>query len=130
MTKNYSMRYQMKECYIAFNIEINNKLVDFQIHSATVLKDKNGINLKGKYSEVEGLAIEKGRNEIKGDSKLIISFENSPRIIRYTTFGNLISRVKLPKKTSKKKSFRNKNKALENVTTHPNMEFLQQLNYR
>ena len=51
--------------------------------------------------------------------KLIISFENKPRIAEYTPHGSYLRRVKTDKKLRQWKSFRHKNKALESVALHP-----------
>lgn len=74
--------------------------------------------LKGKWSDTEGLSLQNHNNGKKGDSKLIISFENKPRILLYTPKGEFIKKIKIPKKLTKRKSFRHKNKALEAVTFH------------
>lgn len=97
----------------------NNSLKAMKVVYATPLKDIIGNKLKGKHSDSEGLSIISGNNQIKGDSQLIISFENKPRIAKYSTHGKLLGKVKIPKKLKKRKSYRHKNKALESVTHHP-----------
>ncbi|MEH6456494.1 MAG: esterase-like activity of phytase family protein [Cocleimonas sp.] len=86
---------------------------------ATRLKKKRDIPFKGKFTDAEGLTLQNGANGKKGDSQLIISFENKPRIDKYSTSGHFISKVKIVKKLRKRKYFRGKNKALESVTLHP-----------
>ena len=95
------------------------KLDSMKVVFATELKDSNGKALKGKYSDSEGLSLANGNNKKMGDSKLIISFENKPRIANYTPQGELLSKVRIPKKLRKRKTYRSKNKALESVTYHP-----------
>jgi len=97
----------------------NNNLENMEVIYATRLKNKSGENLKGKYSDAEGLALTGGNNDKKGDSELIISFENKPRIARYTTRGKFVKNIHLPKKLRKRKNYRHKNKGLESVTQHP-----------
>jgi len=97
----------------------NNHLEDMTVIYATRLKNKVGEHLKGKYSDSEGLSLSGGNNGKQGDSELIISFENKPRIARYTTRGKFIKSVHLPKKLRKRKHYRDKNKGLESVTEHP-----------
>lgn len=97
----------------------NNYLENMQVIYATRLKNKSGEKLKGKYSDAEGLALTGGNNGKKGDSELIISFENKPRITRYTVRGKFVKSVHLPKKLRKRKNYRHKNKGLESVTEHP-----------
>ena len=96
-----------------------NNFNTIEIVFATSLKDKNQKPLKGKFSDAEGLAIKNANNGKQGDSKLIISFENKPRIANYSPQGNFISKVKTVKKLRKQKYFRHNNKALESVTLHP-----------
>ena len=90
-----------------------------QVVFATTLKGDNDKALKGKYSDSEGLSITNGNNGIKGDSELIISFENKPRIAHYDPDGDLISTIKIPKNLRKRKNYRSKNKSLESVMFHP-----------
>lgn len=97
----------------------NNQLTDIQTIYATRLKNKNNEHLRGKYSDSEGLSLLNGKNGKQGDSQLIISFENKPRVARYSTRGKFLGKIKVPKKLTKKKYFRHKNKGLESVTYHP-----------
>ncbi|MEE9327995.1 MAG: esterase-like activity of phytase family protein [Cocleimonas sp.] len=97
----------------------SNKLTSMEVVYATPLNDIIGSKLKGKYSDSEGLSIINGNNKIKGDTQLIVSFENKPRVAKYSTKGKLLAKVKIPKKLRKRKSYRHKNKALESVTIHP-----------
>lgn len=97
---------------------IDKTLKTVDIVFATRLKKKRGIPFKGKFTDAEGLTLQNGANGKKGDSQLIISFENKPRIDNYSTSGHFISKVKTIKKLHKRKYFRHKNKALESVTLH------------
>jgi hypothetical protein len=97
----------------------NNSLKSMEVIYATNLNDTIGRKLKGKYSDSEGLSIINGNNKVKGYTELIISFENKPRIAKYSTKGTLLAKVKIPKKLRKRKNYRHKNKALESVTLHP-----------
>jgi len=97
----------------------NNKLKDMEVIFATELKGANGSALLGKYSDSEGLSLINNRNGIKGDSKLVISFENKPRISLYSPKGRMLAGVQTPKYLHKRKYFRHKNKALESVAMHP-----------
>ena len=100
-----------------------------RITFATRLKNQKGKKLKGKYSDSEGLSIINANNGIKGDSQLIISFENKPRIAYYSPNGAFIKKVSIPKKLRKKKYYRSKNKALESVTIHPEYGILTAAEY-
>jgi len=108
---------------------IDNKLQALKIVAAMQLKDIEGVAIRGKYSDSEDLSLLNGNNGKKGDSELIISFENKPRIIRYSTQGKFLKKVKIPKKLRKRKYYRNKNKALESVTTHPKYGILTAAEY-
>ena len=114
--------------HLTINID-DNKLNNVKIISAMQLMDINGLAIHGKYSDSEGLTIVNSNNGKKGDSELIISFENKPRITRYTTKGEIISKVKIPKKLRKRKYYRHKNKALEGVTIHPKYGILTAAEY-
>ncbi len=96
-----------------------NKLQKLKVIYATKLKNKRGKVLKGSKSDSEGLSLTNANNGVKGDTKLIISFEGKPRISRFTTKGFKLAKVALPKELSNKASYREKNKALESVVNHP-----------
>lgn len=104
-------------------------LKNAKITFATRLKDKKGKKLKGKYKDSEGLSIINANNGIKGDSQLIISFEGKPRIAHYSPNGAFIKKISIPKRLSKKKYYRSKNKALESVTVHPKYGILTAAEY-
>lgn len=102
------------------------KIVDNAIEQVILLDefpllDKNKKALKGKWSDSEGLALKHQRNNKKGDTELVIAFENKPRVLRFSTLGEYIGEVKLPAKLKKRKTYRHKNKALESVAVHPSL---------
>ncbi len=97
----------------------NNKLQKVKVIYATKLKNKRGKPLKGSKSDSEGLSLTNANNGVKGDTKLIISFEGKPRIARFSTKGFKLAKIAIPNLLSKKKSYRGKNKALESVANHP-----------
>jgi len=114
--------YAISDEGLLYHLQISlkdNKLKSTKVIFATRLKGKSGKKLVGKYSDSEGLSILNSNNGVKGDSKLIISFEHKPRIAYYSPKGTFIKKVKIPKELSKKKYYRSKNKALESVTHHP-----------
>ena len=102
-----------------FSNDSHKTLSSAQVVFATRLKDSIGYPLKGKHSDSEGLTLQNGNNGKKGDSKLIISFENKPRIAEYSTSGKLIENIEIQKRFKKRSTYRTKNKALESVTDHP-----------
>jgi hypothetical protein len=97
----------------------NNKLHTAKIISAQRLKDKTGRPLRGKYSDAEGLTTIRSNNSHKGDTQLIISFENKPRIAKFSTQGIMLAKVNIPRSIRKKTGYRHTNKALESVAYHP-----------
>ena len=97
----------------------NNQLDGVKVIFAVKLVDSSGNPLKGKYRDSEGLSTLNTNNGKQGDTQLFISFENKPRIVKFSTKGRMISAIKLPKKINKKSKFRHKNKALESVAYHP-----------
>jgi len=109
--------------HLKLNIK-NNRINSVNIIDAMPIRDKQNQAVKGKFSDAEGLALIKGNNKSRGDTELIISFENKPRIAHYSTNGQFIKKVKIIKKLRKRKYFRNKNKALESVTVHPQYGYL------
>ncbi|MCF6189624.1 MAG: esterase-like activity of phytase family protein [Cocleimonas sp.] len=124
--------YAISDEGLLYHLSVNsekNKLNSVKVISAMRLMSYKGSALRGKYSDSEGLSILNANNGKKGDSELIISFENKPRIAKYSTQGKFLSSIKMPKKLTKKKYFRHKNKALESVTVHPKYGILTAAEY-
>ena len=114
--------YAVSDSGFLYHLEIDvqfNQLKKVNIIKAMALLDKNGKAVKGKLSDAEGLSLINGENNKQGDSELIISFENKPRIVKYLPNGRRIKKIKTVKKLRKRKYFRDKNKALESVTLNP-----------
>ncbi len=104
--------------HLKLNIK-NDSLSHVKIVAAMPLLDQQKQALKGKFSDSEGLTLVNGNNGKRGDSELIISFENKPRIAKFSSNGQFLSKIKTVKKLRKRKYFRAKNKALESVALHP-----------
>jgi len=106
-------------------LEINkNYLSNVKIIAAMPLLNKQKQALKGKFSDAEGLTLVNGNNGKRGDSQLIVAFENQPRISKFSSKGQFLGKVQTVKKLRKRKSYRSNNKALESVTLHPTHGFL------
>ncbi len=88
------------------------------------LNDPEGRPLSGVWADSEGLAIENGDNGIRGDTRLVISFERRPRLGRYSTKGRFIEPIALPAPLSNVASYASANKSLESVTRHPTFGWL------
>ncbi|WCE32035.1 esterase-like activity of phytase family protein [Vibrio sp. SCSIO 43137] len=61
----------------------------------------------------EGLALQNDKDNIKGNTQLLVSFERTPAIIRFDSKGEEIEPLALPEKLSKKSFYNSKNKMLE-----------------
>ena len=94
-------------------------LQDIRLASGHRLLDENGKPLKYKQADSEGLAIEHGNNGRRGDTRLIVSFERIPRLVRYQPDGTFASLIPLPPELEDVARYRGENKALEAVTSHP-----------
>jgi len=79
---------------------------------------RDGSRLTGKWRDSEGLSSINDRNGKKKDTELIVSFENKPRIAKYSVDGKFLAEVRLPPKLWREKNYRSKNKALESVSLH------------
>lgn len=97
----------------------NEELIDANLLSRQTLKDRNQIPLSGKNADSEGLALINQNNGIKGDTKLLISFERKPRVIRYKANGEYEKKESIAPVLKKKSSYQKKNKQLEAITYHP-----------
>lgn len=125
--KDEQLLYVVSDQGLLYHLKLDlsdNTLKTVDIVFATRLKKKRGIPFQGKFTDAEGLTLQNGANGKKGDSQLIISFENKPRIDNYSPSGHFISKVKTVKKLHKRKYFRHNNKALESVTIHPKFGIL------
>lgn len=95
------------------------KLLQANITKATKLKGADNKPLKGSFRDPEGLTILNARNGNPNDAELIISFEGKSRINRYSTAGQYLGDVPLPKRLQNRHNYRHGNKMLESVTLHP-----------
>lgn len=97
----------------------NDVLVDTRILAAFPLRGKNGKKLKKPFRDTEGMAIENASNGKKGDSTLLISFENKPRIARFDNRGHELSSLPLPSPINDRERYDSSNHGLESLTIHP-----------
>lgn len=114
--------YAVSDAGLLYHLKLTIKdkhLNDMKVVYATRLKNKGNKRLRGKFSDAEGLSLINGNNGKPGDSVLIISFENRPRISRYSPHGEFLANISIPKYLKNRKNFRHTNKALESVTQHP-----------
>jgi len=71
--------------------------------------------LKWSRADAEGLDILNGRNGRKGDAELVISFERTPRIVRYHPDGHAIGEYEVQEPLNEAKNYQNANRMLESV---------------
>ena len=93
-------------------------LQDILLQSGQRLLDANGKALKYRQADSEGLALENGNNNKRGDTRLIVSFERVPRLARYKPDGTFVSYLTLPGGLDDVTRYQSENKALESVTIH------------
>jgi hypothetical protein len=92
----------------------NDTLVNVRLLKAVALEDpKTGKPLK--RGDTEGLDIISGRNGRRGDAELLVSFERSPRIVRYRPDGKASGDVGLPPPLTDPKHYASANRMLESV---------------
>ena len=82
------------------------------------LQDRKGKPLTGRWRDSEGAFVKNGDNATAGDSELVISFERSPRIVRYAPDGKQLGRYKLPAALRNADNYEKPNNGLEAVTRH------------
>jgi hypothetical protein len=91
-------------------------LSDVHLVAAHPLTDQSGKPLRHPHNDSEGLAILNGHNGIQGDTRLLVSFERRPRVIRYDSTGRWLGEEKIPALLKDVKNYRGSNKALEALT--------------
>jgi len=96
-----------------------NRLIRANIIKAVRLKGANKKPLRGHFNDPEGLTIRNARNNNPNDAELIISFEGNSRVERYSTAGNYLGKLALPKKLENRHNYRHANKMLESIVLHP-----------
>lgn len=69
------------------------RLRDVTFLARHALRDANGVPLVGRLRDAEGLAL---LPEVDGEMSLAVSFEQDPRVARYSLDGHWLGAVKLP----------------------------------
>jgi hypothetical protein len=96
----------------------NNNLTNVLFIKGHSLRDKNNRPLRYKESDSEGIVVKNANNGVQGDSRLIVCIERIPRLIEFTTDGNMIAEIPLPAELADIKNYQSENKSLEAVTIH------------
>jgi hypothetical protein len=105
-----------------FENDILTGVTVLQAMPLTELKD--GKALKYLRADAEGLEVLNGRNGIKRDTELLVSFERHPRIVRYRPDGKPIGELPLPVTLADRQSYRDTNRMLESVCVDPALSVL------
>jgi hypothetical protein len=96
--------------------------VDF-LHAYPLL-DEHGSRLKRGMTDAEDLAIRNANNGSRGDSELVISFEDVPRLVRYRPDGTWLGEEPLPELLRDQHNYEGRNAELEAVALHPQFGLL------
>ncbi len=97
----------------------NGALIGVTLLKAVHLTELNGKPLKKLRADSEGLDILNGRNGIKGDAELLVSFERRPRIMRYRPDGKALGELPLPAALAEPSNYHAANEMLESVCADP-----------
>jgi hypothetical protein len=92
------------------------RLTDVRLVNAEpLMKSDNSRPLRGWETDAEDLALVNHRNGIRGDTELIVSFERSPRLVRYRPDGQSREMLDLPLALRDRERYQSSNKMLEAV---------------
>ena len=91
-------------------------LVRVYLDNAYPLLSQDGVAVKKKYADAEGLAARHARNGMNGDTELVISFERKPRLVHYSPQGHYVSATLLPEELRDGSHYAGSNKELEALT--------------
>lgn len=99
-------------------------LTEVSIEKAIPLLDKNNKKLKWEYVDSEGLFLLPAEQSKNGEPELLVSFEQLPRIVRYSLEGKYLEEILLPKELRFPENYRHNNRMLESVVVHPKFGIL------
>jgi len=100
------------------------RLVSLDYLASYPLRDAHGAALSGSLQDAEDIALENANNGIRGDTRLWISFERRPRVVRYTPEGRYRERARMPPGLDDPASYATSNQALESLVLHPSRGLL------
>ena len=95
------------------------RLVGVDLLHTYPLRDRRGAPLEGSWSDAEGLTLEEADNGIRGDSRLLVSFERQHRIERYRDDGHWLATLPLAQRL--RHGGLRSNRGLEALTLHPQL---------
>ena len=99
-------------------------LKDVSISKALPLLDKKEKPLRWEYIDAEGLAFIPAKESKSGEFELLVSFEQMPRIVRYSLEGKYLEEIAIPEDLKFHENYRHNNRMLESVVIHPKFGIL------
>ena len=97
----------------------NGVLTDVSLAGVFPLKSADGTPLAKPLTDAEGLVGNNQSNGVRGDTVLNISFEESPRIDKYTIEGEFLGTHELPEILRSSENYAGDNLELEALAEHP-----------
>lgn len=99
------------------------------LKDVTVLKNFSLLNarqkkLRWEYIDSEGAVLVPAKESQSGNPELLVSFEQMPRIVRYSLEGKWLGEITLPEDLRYPENYRSNNRMLESVTIHPKLGIL------
>lgn len=88
------------------------------------LRDSSGRALSGRQKDAEGLVLLNGRNGLRGDGRLFVSFEQQPRLEAFAPDGRWLAAEPLPVNLRSPAAYAGRNLQLEALTHHPLYGFI------
>lgn len=92
-------------------------LTEVKLLGAYPLRGPDGVKIAD--PDAEGLDILNGRNGIKDDAQLIVSFEQDPRVLVFQPDGSFLRPYTVPENLADKATYQSANTGLEGVIYHP-----------
>ena len=100
------------------------RLTEVTAHRGYQLRDQSGQALVGAASDSEGMDIINGRDGIRGNATLAVSFERLPRLEEITPTGRWVRSLPIAPVHRTLSNFRDPNQALEATAYHPTLGWL------
>lgn len=97
------------------------RLSGVRLSGIHALTGAHGDALPIAFADAEGLSARHNRDGIAGNTELVVAFEGTPRIARYTPLGHLLGEVPLPSALASRAAYVHPNKALEALAELPGL---------
>jgi len=106
----------------------NGMLTGIRVAGIYPLRAANGIPLRGREADAEGLQILPAGHDVgkdpPGQAELAISFEQHMRIDVFRADGHFLRHVPLPARLADARNYQGPNQGLEGICLHPRLGFL------